>query len=371
MKKRNGWLIAAAVIVIGIGTGIFLFARFNYNSPIKEAGRDYKSRVESYKNEPILSMDDVYERMELLRDHFHSPTFDKMRNSPKTEVTLEDIETLFGEADEVIQDVPIDYNRTVYQYKYGDETLNIHQGWSGMMEEYVFEEYLGELYDSQELDDLFFETVHFHQSNYRMEEDQWKLLPETELSKQFPHRKATREVSQSGWYQWPGAREKYFDDGNAQYSPEEFVLMVMEDNDEKDAKSAKVTRIERRYRKSFTELSKEELEEKQTIYFEWAHRFEELGEEKSEETVTVQDLSNDFGEMTNLMYTLSDGGLNVYWVMIDDEENILLVNGKVADMPGNMPLSKEELDEKELIEIDYEWRLTTTPLMQTNRFIGQ
>ena len=368
IKSFKGCFIGVvAVIGFLIVAVVFFFAMNNYSSPVREAGRNYRSEIKSFENEPIDSMDDVYERMEFLRNHYHSPTHSKMQGGTKTKVTLDDINTLFGEADKMIEDVTIEYTDNVYQYKYGEETLNIHERWDEV-EEYVFENFSGEIYNSQELDDLFFKTVKVHQTNYKIEVDKYKSMPEKQISELISNQEPTREVRQAGWYQWSKDHAKYFDDGKATYSPEEYFLMVIDGNDDE---MKELDWVERRYREAFKEISPEELAEKRSILNNWSILFEDIEEGESDDIVRVQDLSNDFGELTQLTYNPDDGALNVSWVLMDGEQTPFQISGQINITERNIPMSKEELLQAEVVEISKKSLYGTTIIVHSNGFIGQ
>lgn len=130
---KGGFLFILVTVGIFVLGGILFFVWLSYTSPVNEAGREYAKNVRSYKNVEIETMDDVFERLEVLDSHFHSTTFPKVQGGEKREVTLSDIKTLFGEPNQTIEDVDMNEADTVYQYHYGDITLNFHERFSYMM----------------------------------------------------------------------------------------------------------------------------------------------------------------------------------------------------------------------------------------------
>ena len=367
-KTAKGCLIGVVSVIGFIFAAIvFLFSYNSYTSPVRKAGRDYRSEVKAYRNKDIESIEDVYERMDLLRKHFNSPTHSKMQGGEKTEITIQDIETMFGEADEVIEDVNIDYTENVYQYKYEEKTLNIHERWREV-EEYVFEDYSGERYHPQTLDVLFFKAVKVHQTDYKNDEAEFESFPETDISEFITDKDPTREISQSGWFVWPMENEKYFDDGNAKYSPEEFLMLEIRKNDQE---TNELTWMKRRYRDSFVKTTEEETDKRRSKLNEWSMRFKQIEDENLDEIVTVEDLSNDFGEMTQLTYNFRDGVFTVHWIIFNENTMDLQVNGDIAVSADNIPTTIEEMNQLEVIEISSDQLSNSSTIVEANGFIGR
>ena len=132
--------VILGIIGILILLVILFFFWLSYTSPVNEAGRDFKRNVRSYRNEEIETMDGVYERLEVLDNHFHSATFDKVQGREKTKVNISHIITLFGEPHEVLKDVDLPNIETVYRYNYEAITLNFHERF-GSITEFVIEDF--------------------------------------------------------------------------------------------------------------------------------------------------------------------------------------------------------------------------------------
>ena len=84
MKIFKGCLTILGIFVILL---IIFFTWNSYTSPVNEAGRDYRKIMKSYEGTKIQSMDDVFERMDVLETHYNSPVFSKMQGGDKVEVT--------------------------------------------------------------------------------------------------------------------------------------------------------------------------------------------------------------------------------------------------------------------------------------------
>ena len=138
-----------------VGILILLVALFffwlSYSSPVNEAGRDFNRTVRSYRNEEIETMDGVYERLEVLDNHFHSATFDKVQGREKTKVNISHIITLFGEPHEVLKDVDLPNIETVYRYNYEAITLNFHERFRSITE-FVIHDFNEKFYEEELLD---------------------------------------------------------------------------------------------------------------------------------------------------------------------------------------------------------------------------
>lgn len=222
--------------ILGLGAALLLFW-FKYTSPINEAGREYRQNVRAYRNVEIETMDDVYERLDVLDAHFNSTTFDKVQNEEKTEITRSDIETLFGKPHEVVNDVDMYYATTVYQYFYDDITLNFHEDFS-TIDEYVVEDFNGTFYDAAALDQLFVDAL-----NHPAE---------------ITENTTTRIIRQSGWNTWSFNRQVYFDDGNSDYSPKEYLSLQFKEDD-----ADELHLMERRYNDAYAEIdTSSEMEKK-------------------------------------------------------------------------------------------------------------
>ena len=111
--------------------------------------------------------------------------------------------------------------------------------------------------------------------------------------------------------------------------------------------------------------------EKRSILNNWSILFEDIEEGESDDIVRVQDLSNDFGELTQLTYNPDDGALNVSWVLMDGEQTPFQISGQINITERNIPMSKEELLQAEVVEISKKSLYGTTIIVHSNGFIGQ
>ena len=85
-KRLKGCLLGCAGFIALVVLGVYGFISwFKYTSPVLEAGREYTQQVKSYQGEVVTSKAELNERLEILDEHFESPTFDKMQGGKKTE----------------------------------------------------------------------------------------------------------------------------------------------------------------------------------------------------------------------------------------------------------------------------------------------
>ncbi len=208
-----------------------LFFWFSYSSPVKEAGREFKKDIRTYQRAEIETMDDVYDRLEVLDKHFHSTTFDKVQNADKTEITQADIQTLFGKSDEIVEEVEMSAANTVSRYFYDEFTVNIHQKSYSFIDEYVTEQFNAVFYEPHILDELFIETIQNHQSQTNKIDEQFEPISKEKVSQVMGDKLPTRNIRQSGWFTWTYNQHDYFDDGQGEYAPKEYLSLQYEENE--------------------------------------------------------------------------------------------------------------------------------------------
>lgn len=358
-----------AIVIIIILAIIILFAVNSYTSPVREAGRDFKRTVRSYRNDEVEDMEDVYERIAALQKHYNSTTHSKMQGGEKLKVTPQHIKTMFGEPDAMHNDVDRGHGKTnIYQYQYGAETLNLHEDWEGV-KEFILEDYSGEFYTPEELDNLFFEAIEFHQTNYEKVEDEFKLLPEAEISSFTGSEEPTRKIWQGGWHTWPFDHERYYDDGKGDMSPEEFLMLrVVEDDEENKS----LDWLYRRYGDAYDEINTpEEVEEKRGIWNDWRLYFKEIEDEDLNSNVTVQDLTDDYGDITRLTYDFRTGTLEVNWLVLEQDESALEINANILMLVDNVPTKKEDLFGLEVKSVGADTLYKNASILTTDDFMGQ
>lgn len=371
MKKMlKGFFILVLVVIAVLVLIITLFFGWNsYTSPVREAGREYNRTVRSYRNDEIESMNDVYERLAFLEKHYNSPTHSKMQGGEKTKVIPKDMITLFGEPDAVYNDVDKGYGKTnIYQYKYGAETLNLHEDWDGV-NEFILEDYSGEVYQPNEMDNFFFEAIKYHQSNFERVDDDFELIPETDIPSFTADNEPTRTIRQGGWYTWSQLHEHYFDDGQAEMSPEEFVLLrIVEDDEENHV----LDWMYRRYRDAYVEITdQEEVDEKISSWNEWNMYFEKIKDEELSDIVTVQDLADDYGDITRLNYNFRTGVLEVNWLVMGGNQMPLEINANIPMSANNVPTQKEDIYALQVDSVGSDRLFSDASILRTEDFIGQ
>lgn len=359
-------MLALAIVGILILGTILFFSRVSYTSPINEAGREYKKSIKSYQNDEIKKMDDVFKRLEVLDAHFSSPTFNKMQGGEKTEVTLSDIEILFGEPNQILENVDMNYVDTVYQYHYEEMILNFHQHFSNI-DEYVTENFTGVIYDSKSLDQLFVETIINHQSLYDEEDEQFEMYSKEDVSQLIMDKNPTRKIRQSGWNTWPLNQQYYFDDGRGDYSPEEYLsLQFKEDKDD----ATELHLMERRYRESYLEQdTQEEIEKKNKALFKFKDFFEGKESNSSNEKFRVKDLSNDFGHIARIVYDFREGQLQVSWI-IKRDRNMKEIRVTVPISNSNKLADINDIADLEVIDFDLHTLSSSDRTLNKDEFIG-
>lgn len=356
-------LTVVGILVLGV---ILFFAWFKYTSPVNEAGREYRRNIKSYQNVEIETMDDVFERLEMLDGHFNSSTFNKVQGGEKREVTFSDIETLFGQPDQMVEDVDMNNIDTVYQYYYDDMTLNIHQYFRNI-DEYIIEDFEGTFYDAQSLDQLFIDTVINHQSQYTKKNDEFEPIKEENVSQLMNSKTPTRKIRHSGWHDWVLNLQYYFDDGNVDYSPKEFLSFLFEDEIDEEAK---LRIMERRYNEDYLEKdTQEEVEKKKEALFKFTEIFEEKEANNSDEKITIEDFSNEFGDIIRMLYDFREGTITVSWLIIEDDKSEE-IKATVPIVDINSISDIKDLTDLEIIDFDSQFLYRSDRTLDIYEFIG-
>lgn len=355
-------LILVGILVAGI---ILIFVWFNYSSPVNQAGREYGKDIKSYRNVEIESMENVLERMEVLDSHFHSTTFDKVQGGEKREVTLSDIKSLFGETNQVIEDVEMTSVNKVYKYHYEDVTLNFHEDFLNI-DEFVMEKYTEKLYDSQSLDQLFIDTIVNHQSEYNLQDEKFEPILEEDISALMMDKPYTRKIRQSGWHTWHLNKQYYFDDGSGDYAPTEYLLMHL--TEESDV-GTELYFMERRYNEAYLKIdTREEMEKKNQALSRYMDFFEEGEASNSAEKLVVEDFSREFGDMARIMYDFRYGILAVTW-LIQGGENTKEVIIIVPLTDVNKISNINDLADLEVLEFDSQKIYHSDKTLEKKEFI--
>lgn len=344
---------------------VIFYIWITYTSPINEAGREFKDEIKSYQNDEIVGTEDVYERLSLLDTHFDSPTFSKMQGGEKTEVTVSDLQVLFGEPDEVIRDVDMSFVDTVYQYYYDDITINFHEAFD-KIDEYVLEEFTENLYDPNTLDKFFVETVINHQLNSEKANEEFDPITEEMVSETTKDYIPTRQILQSGWHTWSLNRQYYFDDGQASYSPEEYISLQFSTQDE-----PRLNLMERRYRETFLkEDTPEEYEKKQEALLTFNDFYDSNDSNAPVEQLIVEDFSKELGDIARMIYDFKKGNLSISWLMNKKDESVYEITARIhlSDIENISDIS--DLDELKVLDYKRQILSITETALNTAAFIG-
>lgn len=367
-------LIGIGVLVLAV---ILFFKWFTYTSPVNEAGREYTRNIRSYENSEITSLEDINERLKLLNEHYASPTFDKMQGGDRTEVSLSDIETLFGKADNVIESGEISSDYHVHQYIYDEMAINFHSDRAENFDEYVIEKYSGKLYHSTSLDQLFFEIINSFHSQLTPNGNLFELINEDDINSLGLDQTPTREIEQNGWNTWMSNRQYIFDNGEGDIAPEEFTsLLFSNDIYNYDTDTYKLRFMIRRYGDVIeSEEARENIDEKKEQLSNLIDSFKDETERSEDavfenQAILIQDLNQIFGNVAQLFYDFQKAELQVTWVILDEDwpkSVTTILSMTEYDLPDTL----EELSQLEVTNIEDNRIDRWSPLMNTDDFIGQ
>lgn len=364
-KRLKGCLMGCGLVVLILALGVVgLVMWYQYSSPVLEAGREFNNYVNQYHGEPVNTRAELEERLNILNDHYDSPTFDKMRGGERTDVRLSDIEKLFGAADITYTDEPLDSIRVVHQYHVEDLTLNIHEGY-GQISEFITEEYSGTLYDQEALDQLFLQAVHQYDILYERSLDNGRqMIPIEDGPAQFVDSEPTRSIYHNTWNR-DSTYTYYYDDGLAEFSPEEYLAFTYEDTINGEMH---ITSFERRYRDGF------EFDESDAIYEEKLDKAYELREylevednpdleeEPEQVTIPLGELVEEFGDYAVIWHGPHNNELRFLWYLPDGD------NFRAIDARGEANASMSDLFEVEIGRLGI--RLASDTPFETEDFIG-
>lgn len=313
-KLINGCLISALIVVtvLIIGGSSFI-SHWKYSSPVLEAGREYQQTVESFENKGIENMDDIYERLAVLDKHFASETFDKMHGGDRTKVKLADIETLFGPPHKKFEDTAMTSIQNVYQYYFENQILSFHENQQAVSE-YIWEDYNEETYTESELDALFIELL----TASKEEENAFKASNYLE----------SRRVTQNGWREWAYRPQVYFDTGQGDFAPEEYLVLNFKPLPEE---GMNLSQMERRYHEGYQAFySQSEMEDVEELFREISSLLNENREAEGQESISIADLDQVFGEKAKIIYSSRNNSLEISWLVLGDsymQEIIAQVDG--------------------------------------------
>ena len=349
-KRLKGCLLGCAGFIALVVLGVYGFISwFKYTSPVLEAGREYTQQVKRYQGEVVTSKAELNKRLEILDEHFESPTFDKMQGGKKTEVLLEDIQKMFGEPDQVITNEPIDGVETVYQYHIEDMVLNFHESVLAI-EEFVTEEFTQALYDEQQLNDLFLEAVNQYTALYGVTTTNDRPMVSVEIVEEhYTDLTPTRVVKQAGWF---GTHSPvyYYDDGLAEFSPEEYVAIKFSRT---SGGQTYLSSVERQKRAGFDFSSNNSAYSNKVNSLQVFSERLKLGEEAEENadgtekpSILLGELTEDLGDYAKISHEIFSNSISVYWYFPDgDMIRQVIAKGKVTG-----PIT--DLSEVEITRID-------------------
>lgn len=348
MKILNSCFITIVVILSIVALGFFLFFNlFTYKSPVNEAGREYRQQIETYKTDDIETIEDVYERLTVLDSHFNSPTFDKMQGGEMVQITHSDIEILFGQPDRILEKVEMTFAHTVYQYDYKEMTISFHEEFRGISE-YVIENYHATFYTSEDLDQLFFDTISKQQTEGVFDES------------------PTREIKKNGWSagSYSPFPVHYYDNGLGEYAPEEYLLLRFR----KEEEDMLPYTLQRRYKDTYDQLdSSEEAKQKTEAYEIFKEIIDENEGYDTTERITVGDLSNAFGEIARMDYDFQNNLLQIIWLSNDDFKKEFIT----TMLTENRNISnKEDVNNFVINNLEFKRIHSTDIPYRTDEFIG-
>lgn len=331
LKIFKGCLSILGIFVVLL---IIFFTWNSYTSPVNEAGRDYKKVIKSYEGTEIQSMDDVFERMDVLEKHYNSPVFSKMQGGDKVEVTPEDMETLFGVPDNVITGVDVPFMDTVNQYYYDDFILNFHQD-GDSIEAFVREDYSGVLYEEPELTELYFDFINRHLSEGIPNSEKGEMLLIDEMWTLIGDNIPTREVYESGWDTGFQNQRFYFDDGQGKNAPAEYLNLELQ----AEGDTTELQFMERRFNEPFLTLdTKEEAKAKQEAYLKYKEFVRAKNYEESSAPIYFRELAEDFGDIAKLHYRFRNSEVWVSWLILPED-------GEATEIRGEVRLTEETIPE--------------------------
>ena len=277
-----------------------------------------------------------------------------MQGGDKTEVTLSDIETLFGEPDQVHEEIDMSVADNVYQYKYDNITVNFHDRYS-YIQEYVLEDFFGDLYEPQTFDQMFLELL---PQNEGISNDEDNPISEKELLS-FINESPTREIHQHGWASRSSGPRYYFDTGDGEFAPEEYLIAQFDEND-----ASELILIERRYDEVFSQTnpSKEVLRKK------LRRDLRENLNDVSDEMILVRDLMNEFGDISKLTYDYRYDTLSISWIIMEDDKREE-ISAEISITDSNRPSTMTELNNLEAESLRYNNLSEDSRIISTDEFI--
>lgn len=335
MKWFFGSIVAILIIffIIFIGRPLYAFILISNYDPNVAANTTYLENLKSYESQADKpsTIDDVLERLTVIDDYFNEGSGNSASSDTLTNISYDHIQTLFGEPDQTIPAEAKSYEDAVYRYFYDNQALTFYQDYSSI-DQYVFENFLGNSYEESELDELFFELVQFaHQSD----KSQTSILLD-EYPAIIDNKQPSRLIQQNGWA-YTNYRNKllhYFDGEGALTAPEDYLVIhfwilsgntqirtidrryaqVIENLDQDDENANK---IEETLKHIKLQLSNESNRTDDEEFNEFLDDLDMAQDYSESDTIQLGLLVESFGPIAYLHYSYKLSNIEVSWAYHD------------------------------------------------------
>lgn len=348
------------VIIIVFFSPVRFFFGFYHDSPQAVANREFEKEIKRFDPSDITGKDDLLERLKIIDNYMTVGGGTNLTNVDIPEITHDHLITLFNEPDETISPVSLQEGNTVHQYKIGNTTLNFH-GTGVTIDAFYLEDFYNNFYDSNELDDIFLTAINTH-SNRTSDNTQYT---DENYENTLGITEASRRLYNNSW-DIPSNKDLiYYDDGKAKYSPEEYVLLKFNEQDNTNH----LRTIERRYRAPFTDLfDKDKLQENEETLQHILKMFSV--EELQNNDYTVQDLEDLLGDFYTLSYNLDDEQLTISWYVAQPKSmNEVRTFIKLNEQPPIETL--DDLSSLKITYVDTPARSIHESMLKTNTYIAK
>lgn len=336
-----GIVLVTIVAVITLTPLRYLFAP-EFMRPYHGASQKYLDKVEAFDPSPISDKEDLYSRYEIIADFFERGLTSADYEGKQAEVTLEDMHTLLNQPNDTIKNPQVSNTDTVYQYHLEDTTVHLHAQ-SDIINEILYEEVSGQTYNQQDLDAIFLAAV---QKAANANTNNYDTNTYAELVDEAV---PTRMVRTAGWNMPLYNLQHFYDDGQSDKGPEEFVVMNFEGQDEdNDLKS-----ITRRYRQAFDQLDDSAQIDEQMAFLT---ELDGTGTGDSLEEVTslyIRDYTEALGDSYTMSYDVRTKKLQVSWFVKDENDSLDKVTAIVSESDiqglsnlddlGDLPVNEAEI----------------------------
>lgn len=315
--------------------------------------------VESYDGQTVSSEAELRERLLVLDNYFDDATPPNKKEDSVTEINTSHIQSLFGEADQIITFDNMPFADKVYQYDIGHETLSFHEKEEAIIE-YVMEDVSDETYDKEELDTLFLSLVDtFYQS---------EKSSESIFIEDYPHYvnqlPPSRKIQQNGW-NFPIARNKfihYFDTGETDSSPINYLGFIFWETFD----GVQLRYMERHLGREL-DTSSHQFDDIQESF----NKFNDLLSEDEDNPPLIQliELIDAFGPIRHLHYSYRISFIDVSWAFYNGNEWYELT-AKVELNPSVELRTLDDLNELKVSELRFKSIKDTDYIINTHAFIA-